>query len=116
MSLSQNRTFRLKLPIVLPHIARFWPLNVAMAQITNDSDMASVLPDRIAPSAMMPSLSLTGLVGIHQVSSCFCLMLNGANVKNPRRPLNARLADSFDRARSAWIRSSIFVRSISPHL
>ena len=52
---SQNRTFRLKEPMVFPHIAKLLPGNEFIAHITNDSDMLIVFPDRIAPSAMIPS-------------------------------------------------------------
>lgn len=55
INFSQNRTFLLKLPMVLPHMAKFWPLNLSIAQNTNDNDMQTVFPERIAPSAMIPS-------------------------------------------------------------
>ena len=44
--------------------------------------MHSVLPLLIAPSAIIPSLSFTGLLGHHHVSTCFCFLEKGLN-SNP---------------------------------
>ena len=60
-------TFRRKDPIVFPHIAKFSPSKFSIAHITKDRDMHSVFPDRIAPSAMIPLASCTGLFLFHQV-------------------------------------------------
>ena len=39
--------------------------------------MHSVFPARIAPSAMIPSLSFTGLLSVHQFKTIRCFLLNG---------------------------------------
>ena len=81
MSFSQNRTFLRNDAIVFPHIPNVMPLKELIAHITNDSDIDRVLPERIAPSAMMPSESFTGELSHHQLRILRCFFENGRNVK-----------------------------------
>lgn len=72
--------FRRNEPIVLPAIPRFLLSNVDIAHITYDKHIEIVLPLRIAPSAMIPSLSLTADFFVHQVRIIFCFLLKGLNL------------------------------------
>lgn len=74
------RTFRLKELMVFPAMMKFCPSYLSMAHITKDRDMLTVFPDRIAPSAMIPAASFTGLLSAHQVKICRCFFENRWNL------------------------------------
>jgi len=56
---------------------KFCPSKELIAHMTYDNDMETVLPDRIAPSAIIPSMSLTAEFFVHQFNTILCLREKG---------------------------------------